>query len=262
MVDIHQLVHRQLLRWEAEARARREQYRPERQVTEPHPFVTVSREMGSLGVEVAVLVAEALHWPCMDRQVVDFVAKDMQVGERMISALDDHVRGYIEAWAASFAHGRHVESSDYVRHLARTIRALVQHGPVVIVGRGAHVILASLRNRGLSVRIIAPMEVRVKRVAAAEGISIEAARAKVTQSDQARDHFLRASFGTTLDAVHQFDLVVNTEHMDARQAAEVVLSAVRARGLDRPATSPAAAVQPGATRLAGTHRRSSLPDEL
>jgi cytidylate kinase len=172
-----------------------------------------------------------LGWRCYDRQIVDYVARDLQVAERVITSLDENTRGYIEAWAVSYMSGKHLETTEYARHLVRVVRALVQHGPCVIVGRGAYLILKSVKDRGLAVRVMAPFEVRVARVAEANNISHEKAQEQVRDSDHSRSEYLRSVFGRYADDPLQFDLVINTEVLDVPQTADVIVATVRARGL-------------------------------
>jgi len=230
MTHVQHLVHRQLLKWESEAKARAE---AEETAVPPqaHPFVTVSREAGSWGSQAAALVAKDLGWQCLDREIVDYVAKDAQVEERVVASLDERARGYIEAWVASFVDGKHIESADYLRHLARVLRALVQHEPAVIVGRGAHLILSTIRDRCLAVRVMAPLKLRVARLAQDQGVSEAVALERIRSADKARAQFFHAVLGRSVDDPMQFDLVINTERLSIRQTADVILSAVRARGL-------------------------------
>lgn len=230
MTHVQQLVNRQLLRWEAEARARRET--EETSATpQAHPFITVSREAGSWGSQAAALVAKDLGWQCFDRQIVDYVAKDAQVEDRVVASLDERARGYIEAWVTSFIDGKHIESADYLRHLARVLRAIVQHEPVVIVGRGAHHILSSIRDRCLAVRVMAPLNVRVARLAQDQGVSEAVALQRIRSTDKARAQFFHSVLGRSVDDPMQFDLIINTERLNVRQTADVILAAARARGL-------------------------------
>ncbi|MGC8835214.1 MAG: AAA family ATPase [Armatimonadota bacterium] len=226
------LVHQQILKWEAEARARREQT-----VVPPppkaYPFVTISREAGSLGTQAAAIVAQALGWQCLDKEIVEYVARDAKVTERLIDSLDEKAKGYVEAWMSSFLHKHHFESSDYIRHLAKVLRAFVQHEPAVIVGRGAHLILSSLRDKGLAVRVTAPLEIRIKRYAKDQGVTEQEAAQRIRNTDRARAQFFQSFLGRQFEDMMQFDLVINTERLDAQQTANIILCAVRERGLDR-----------------------------
>ncbi|MGQ9523462.1 MAG: cytidylate kinase-like family protein [Armatimonadota bacterium] len=230
MTHVHHLVHRQLLKWEAEARARKETEHATAP-PQPHPFITVSREAGSWGSQAAALVAQDLGWQCFDREIVDYVAKDVQVEERVVASLDENVRGYIEAWVASFVDGKHVETADYLRHLARVLRALVYHEPAVIVGRGAHIVLSNVRERCLAVRVMAPLKVRVARLAEDQGVPEGTALERIRRADRSRARFLQEVLGRSVDDPMQFDLIINTERLSIRQTADVILTAARARGL-------------------------------
>lgn len=224
------LVERQIRLIEAKSRAlaeitERERPRP------PYPFVAISQLKGSGGIEIARLVAERLGWHYLDRTIIDYVAQESRIEKRLLELLDEHSRGEINAWLLSLFHGRFVDEYDYVKRVNQVLHAYISHDPAVIVGRGSYILLSRYKERGLRVCIIAPEEKRAARVKEEEGVSLEEARHRVRQADEDQRSFMRALFGKTLHDPYLFDLTLNTDHLTVNQGAEIIISALRVKGL-------------------------------
>src|SRR5206468_5324593 len=113
------------------------------------PLITVSRQYGSGGSEVAERVATALGWQLYDNAVVDEVARRLGMSTEEVSAREERVPSLPERFASAMALGL-PEVMPTVADLAaqpheerivamtkRVIEDAVQAGPAVLVGRGA-----------------------------------------------------------------------------------------------------------------------------
>ena len=75
--------------------------------------------------------------------------------------------------------------------------------------------------------MVAPVEVRVRRTASHEDLSLKAARGEVESSDRERARLARRQFGQdSADPLHH-DLTINTAELTVEDAAEVVLAALQ-----------------------------------
>ncbi len=92
--------------------------------------------------------------------------------------------------------------------LNRVIRAVAQHGNVVILGRSGYVILNEFADV-LNVRIQAPKSFRVQRVAEQDGSSLEKAEEKVLESDKVRSIFIETFYDIQWESVNDFDICIN-----------------------------------------------------
>lgn len=216
-----------MTRWELARRRQRQQERPGRgKIGRIYfgPYVLVSRDKGAGGHEVAKLVGQRLGWEVFDRQIVDAIAQRTQMREHLIESLDERTRGGLEEFLRDVL-TREIGPTNYLLHLRRVLLTLGQQGDVVIVGRGSEYVLPG--RFGLRARMVAPLDVRVERIAKAEGLALEAAEALVRRVDQQRKDFIRSHFQRdTRDPLH-YDLVVNTGALSAEGTAEIVLAAAR-----------------------------------
>lgn len=110
---------------------------------------------------------------------------------------------------------------SYVAMLGDVVRAIADEGHVVIVGRGAQVILAG-RPDAFHVRVTAPFPVRVTRVQQRTGQPRPQAAERVRASDQARAEYLRRFYHVDWRDPLLYDIVINTERVSKRTAVRLI----------------------------------------
>ncbi len=179
--------------------------------------VTISRQMGSLGCDVASAVAERLDFRLAWREVINQAAMRAGAPEAALAVIDElGLLGIAPSMKTNHA---------YMDAVAQVMGELVKAGGAVIVGRAGQVILRG-RDDVLHVRIIAPIELRVERVAVQCDISHQAARAQVEASDRYRRNYLKRFYQTRWDDPLLYDLVINTGMLSTEQAAKSICAAV------------------------------------
>ncbi|HUL48895.1 MAG TPA: cytidylate kinase-like family protein [Gemmatimonadales bacterium] len=206
------------------------------------PVITITRQYASGGSEVARLVAQALGWDVIDNEFVDAVAaraglSTAQVAEREERAprlLERIARTLAVASPETFLDGESVataarDDAIVARVTERVIAEAALHGRIVLVGRGAQIVLAQ-RPDALHVYVVAAKPWRVRH--AVERLGLEAARAEkeVDETDRRRDEYVKTYYGRTRHAPENYDLVVNTERLGFDGAAGVVVAEARRRG--------------------------------
>jgi cytidylate kinase len=220
--DIQALVDEQVRKW---IKMRDVHNRPEAPAPEPtwHPMVAVSRELGSLGADVAQKAAHRLEIDLYDREIVERIAHNANVRAALVESVDDRIQSAIEDWIgvqfgrACFAH------SSYLRHLSQILLTISQHGSAVVVGRGAQFILDPAWT--LRVRVIAPQELRIERIAEREQLGANAARARVLEVDAGRRAFARKHFDRDLGDPSYYDVLLNTGALSTQLCGELVARA-------------------------------------
>src|SRR5512139_1097404 len=139
--------------------------------------ITLSREMGSRGDDVAVAVAERLALRLVGREMINRAAQDAGAGEVALAELDELGLLGVKPSMAS--------QQRYREKIVEIIEAQAAEGEVLLVGRGGQVVLGQRRDV-LHVRITAPRDLRCKMVQARCKVSAEVADARVSASDTAR----------------------------------------------------------------------------
>src|SRR6266699_5643503 len=194
--------------------------------------VTISREYGSGGGEIAARLAKRLQWQLIDHEVVVRVAQKLQVSEEEAEDHDERVESLASRIFKSLqviqptmpvAVEIPLSIDSRAFHVARSqvIEGAVASGHVVIVGRGAQAHLAQRRDV-LHVRIVAPLEARIAYVMSREGLAREAAHARILKKDQERARYLETFYQRHPGDPHLYDLVLNTGILDLESAVEVI----------------------------------------
>jgi len=175
------------------------------------PVITLSRDYGSGGDVIATRLAQRLGLPLYDNEILRSVAQRLDEDPVVVRQLDEGFGRAKDMWLYRLFSGKEVGFDAYRDTLIKLIMSLGRMGGV-IVGRGAHVILADAR--ALRIRIAGTPEVCAKRMAA-EGHGTYAEQlAKSKEVNMKREKFVHEMFGASLSDVHQFDLVLNTDRMD------------------------------------------------
>lgn len=217
--------------------------------------VTISREYGSGGGEIAARLAQRIGWRLIDHEVVAQIAQRLGVEEEDAEAHDE----YADSWILQFlstmrtvgpmvALPSHLlfppDDDAYAHALREVVLSAVLASPSVVVGRGSQVILRDRRD-ALHVRIVAPLALRVAYVAQRENLKPAAAQQRILQRDQERRRYLFITHHHTPDDAHLYDLILNTSVMDLDSCVGLIQSALDAKASRL--TVAADALGPGAS---------------
>ncbi|HLX59367.1 MAG TPA: cytidylate kinase-like family protein [Ktedonobacteraceae bacterium] len=185
--------------------------------------ITISRQYGSGGGEVAARLAQRLGWQLIDHEIVAQVAHALGITEAEAEVHDERVEGFIARLLNALQAAALVVPTPmippeqvervYNDALGRVVETAANAGRVVIVGRAGQVLLAKRRDV-LHVRMVAPLKQRIDYVARREGLDEAAAQARVQLKDRNRVRYLQAQFGCNVNDPLLYDLVVNTSVLD------------------------------------------------
>lgn len=182
------------------------------------PCLLLSRERGSGGDRLAHLVSERLGWPVFDREIVEEISQRGHLWRQLIESVDERVRS---TWMDD---SRTPLQATYLHYLRQVVLALGHQGEVVIIGRGAQYILPPAC--ALRVRVVSPPELRVRRLAAHNGVPSQQAQRDLQKMDAERAVFIRSTFSHDVSSTLNYDLVVNTGDITVEAAADIVLAAL------------------------------------
>ena len=182
------------------------------------PVITLSRQMGSGGTDIANDVAAKLGLQYVDRQIIFQAAKQAGAPEAALAEVDEF--GILPPMLKAG------ERKTFVTTVESVIRDFAQRGNVIIVGRGGQVILNELPNT-LHLQIVAPMDMRVEWVAKAEKIDRETALNRLLASDKARALYLKRYYHVDWLDSRLYDLVINTGKIPRATAVALIIDAVQ-----------------------------------
>ncbi len=214
--SISELVEQQCRRWQNAAQTIAE--------TPRRPVITISREPGSMGFFIARELAKDLGFEFYSGAIIHDVARDSQLRTMVIRSFDEHPRSWLDDLFAMLEKRFNLTSDEYLAHLAKMVGAAGKVGRAVIVGRGANFILP--HERCFRVRIIAPLATRIKNVVRATGQDADAARQRIERLESERTEFVRHYFNADIADPNQYDLILNTEHLDVARGVAIVKAAL------------------------------------
>jgi cytidylate kinase len=205
------------------------------------PVITVTRQYGSGGSDIARLVAAALDWTVIDNEFVDEVARRAGLPPEEVAQHDERAPGLLERLARTLAVGSpemfmtataapRVEPDEaaIVKMTERVIAEAAAHGRVVLVGRGAQALLAR-RPDALHVYVVASKPWRAKLAVERLGVNRADAERVVDETDRQRDQYVKTYYGRQRQDLTNYDLVVNAERLGVEGAAELIVAEVKRR---------------------------------
>ncbi len=206
--------------------------------------ISISRQVGSAGEEVAQALARRLDFRYIDYQVIQKAAEDAGVSPetvsesehtpslmtRLLEALARNPSMPVAAWAdpVPLSSSPLYTSGDYRKFVEDVIRQTADQGECVIVGHAAQVIL---RERFDTVRVLVTgsNSFRARRITAGMSVDEKEALKIIERTDHERLEYFRRFYETGWLTPCTYDLCISTDHLNPEQAAEIVAQAAALR---------------------------------
>jgi cytidylate kinase len=184
------------------------------------PLIAITREMGSLGIEVAEHVAAELKLPLIHHEIIEHLADKMRVRKSHVQRLLDGKAGIFEKLTAD-------KTSMSIYTAAEIMDLAAREGGCVLRGWGAAQLLRTVPH-AVCVRVCAPAELRKQRMLERLGSNDgELIDSEIKISDEAHAAIIRRHFGVNWQDAELYDIVCNTERMSVDECVDVVLKLVR-----------------------------------
>ena len=197
------------------------------------PIVTISRQFGSGGSEVAERVAASLGWHLYDNAVVAEVAARLGISAEEVSAREERLPSLAERLASAIslsapemmptvgAVALPPSEERIVEVTGRVMQEAVQAGSAVIVGRGAQCLLAT-RSDALHVFCYAPIEALAAYAVTNLGVSADEARKRVVEMNVQREEYVKRHWKREWRDLANYHLCVNTAWLGLDGASELI----------------------------------------
>jgi cytidylate kinase len=196
--------------------------------------LTIEREFGSGGAEIAKRVASRLGWKLWDQSLTNEIARLMECDCRVVEEHEEKRDPLYYRLFKAFMRGSHEGSlnaprlkmadTDCIREVTeRVVKDAAESGKCVIVGRGSAYYLQS-RSDAFHVFIYAPFEGKVRRLRAGGRSESESIQLAETV-DRDRAAFIKKYFGVECPDRHRFNLMINSTIGEAA-AVETILNSI------------------------------------
>lgn len=192
-------------------------------------IITINRENGSGGREIARRLGEMLGLKVYDKSILEEIVQKYKLNKEEIERIkaqktnlwSDFCQFYRQFSAAGNSYqneDRKITSRELYYAEAQIMRNLASQESCIIVGRsGFHVFKDN--PDALSIFIIADREARIKRIAQKEGVDEKTADKLIEKTDAARDNFTKTFAGTSRYDARNYDITLNVSRFSTEAIA-------------------------------------------
>ncbi len=213
--------------------------------------ITMTREMGSLGRDVALGLADRLGVELVQHELVEHIAEKMHMQESSVNRFLEGKAGLLERWG--------INENDMSLYTTEELLAVAQRGNVLIRGWGATYVLRDI-SHVTCVRICAPVAMRAENVMERVGIvHHDVAMKEVRRNDAAYARRMQHLFHVDYRDPMLYDMVFNTEKVSVDACIDMVSETV-ARTENQPTPQSTSRLEEMVTlaRVRSALRRSEI----
>lgn len=184
----------------------------------PKIVVTISREYGSGGRYVGKLLADRMHLPFYDKELISLAAKESGLSSTYIVKNDEIM-----------ASSKYKDNNDDRLFVAevKVIKDLAKHS-CVIVGRCSDYILKDTKNT-LKVFLYSDMDSKVKRAVKYYGISKEKAEKQIESINKKREKHYKYYTDRAWKNPNNYDLMLNVDLLGVEKCAELIENIIKSK---------------------------------
>ena len=195
-------------------------------------IITIGRQHGSGGHEIAKALAAELGIQCYDKEIVDEAARCSRLCREVVDSFDEK---RVTAFAASEPHFFGLQGGFGLNMQAASaqfdaIRSLAEKDSAIFVGRCADYVLRG-RDDLLRVFIMGELPKRIETVMARYSLGEEQAKKLIREVDKDRSSFYRYYTDQIWGEAGNYDLCIDSSRIGVSGAVQVIVSCLKARGL-------------------------------
>lgn len=197
-------------------------------------IITVSRELGAGGSEVARQVAETLGWRVVDNELVDQIAIRTGLSPAEVRDREERAPGFLERLIRMLTKAApemltpaaervpELEEAKLVKITEAVVEEIAREGRVVLVGRAAPAVLSRDRD-AIHLKVVAPKAARVEAVMKRLGVKRDEATGEVELSDANRKRYHEQYYERDWNDASQYHLVLNTSALGIEQTVATIV---------------------------------------
>ncbi len=176
--------------------------------------ITISRQLGSLGTEIAHAVANELNYEYIDKDKIGEALRNYGLSAGEVETFDEKPPPF---WDYMY-----MQKKKFLHIIQALIQGFARKDNVVIVGRGGQVLLKDF-PAVLHVRIVAPLDFRIQRIIEQGWGDKKQAMAVLQRSDRDSAGYMRGFFDVDWDDPHLYDLMINTRYLSAEATRGIIM---------------------------------------
>jgi cytidylate kinase len=208
------------------------------QLRPPGPVITISREVGCSGIAIAQGLADRLNqnyhlrkWKVLSKEIFAASAMELDLDPERVSRIFKQVdRSAFDEMINAFNDKKYKSDKKVRKTVVEVIRTFAVEGYCIIVGRASNIISADIKN-ALHVRVVAPMECRIRSIMDKDKVSRHDAIAFIEKVEKERYAYRHAVMGKGPDEPELFDITFNSEAFSREIILDVIMLAIDEKGI-------------------------------
>lgn len=191
-----------------------------------HIIITIGRQFGSGGLEVAGYLSSKLGIPMYDSELISKAAHDSGISAELFEEKDEK-RGFSlkEMLLQGFGEYDVMSEANIFCLQSETIRDIASKGSAIIVGRCSNYILRDM-EAAFNIFLTAPLAVRTQRISERMQISLEEAESLIEKRDRKRaEYYNYFTFGEWGKAA-EYDMCLDSSLLGTERTADFIIEAI------------------------------------
>lgn len=195
--------------------------------------VTISRQAGCGARSIAEKLASHLQqhsrpdqatWTVFDRDLMHQVLADHNLPGHLEKFLpEDRVSAIEDTLADIF--GVRPSTQTLVQQTAETLLKFAELGSVILIGRAGNIVTAKVPHV-LHVRLVAPLEDRIERIARDDHKTLAEAREFCVGEELARTRYVKTYYNADINDPLMYHMVINTSLLGCEMTAKLIAEAL------------------------------------
>lgn len=181
------------------------------------PVITISRQLGSLGSEIARLLSRELSCSFLDKETLEKTFEEHGIARENVERFDERKPGFWDLFKT--------DKEKYLHFLKGAVFEFAQGNNGIILGRGGQAVLGDLPGV-LHIRIIAPLDLRLNRIMKRYECEEREALKIIQHSDNERAGFHKFFFDVDWLDSSLYDLTINTGSISQEMASQLIEDAL------------------------------------
>lgn len=200
----------------------------------PKPCITISREYGCQAYMLAEAVFQRMNlhasedeeWTMLDRLLLDKLARESGISKSELNYAT-HSNPAFQSMLANLSGPDSTQPLKAFNYLKEVIGYFAQAGNSIIIGRGGVAVAQDFPN-AIHVRLVAPMEFKVKILMKSMGLSAKEAEERINARQSERDRFIKHFTHLDLTDPGLYHLILSNDKSTIDEMAEMVVSRTQA----------------------------------
>ena len=201
------------------------------------PVITISREVGCGGLKIARSLADSLNtfvfckkWQVISKEVLQHSAKELKLDQQKVDRLfKPNEHSTFDEILEAFNAKSYKSDRVILKTVKEVIRGFAVDGCSIIVGRAGNVIASDIEN-SLHIRLVAPLDWRIEKIASKHKITLDEAQNFIESTEKKRDTF-RKHYMHKNDHQMYFDMIINVSTFKFEKIIELIEASIRVKGI-------------------------------